>query len=253
METKPKRFTVHGIFGKALMETAKDVFTGNLSSTVQDSVKEKIENRLNNDDDLQSFIADTVVKQIKNITANSSPSKPQPLVVKKVLNKIYKNNEFRKVVVAKLDLANTLKDDMLSKLKIQLEEMIYTIQTKYLKQLNDELPQILDKIKNQCLELINTKLQNQIEDIKSKYFSVEEPLQKKLPNDDITTKFGRKNYSDKILNPSTGRYVKRNGKIGQQLLKGNVPKKIKKNTKNSKESKRIKNKKNSRKTKKTKK
>ena len=245
-ENKPKRFTVHGIFGKALMETAKDVFTGNLSSTVQDTVKKKIENRLNNDDELQSFIADTVVQQIKNITANSSPSKPQPPVVKKVLNKIYKNNEFRKVVVAKLDLANTLKDEMLSKLKIQLEEMIDTIQTKYLKQLNDELPQILDKIKNQCLELINTKLQNQIEDIKSKYFSTEEPKNKKL-RDDIEAKFGKKKNSEKILNPKTGRYVKRNGKIGRQLLKGNVPKKIKKN---SKETKRIKNKKNSRNNKK---
>ena len=68
--------------------------------------------------------------------------------------------------------------------------------------------------------------------------------------DDKTAKFGKKKYSDKILNPSTGRYVKRNGKIGRQLLKGNVPKKIKKNSKNSKETKRIKNKKNSKKCKK---
>jgi len=208
-KNKPKRFTVHGILGKAVMERAKDVFQGKFNDS---SIKEKLENRLNNDDDLQSFIADTVVQQIKNITANSSPSKPQPPIVKKVLKKIYKNNEFRKVVVEKLDLANTLKDDMISKLKIQLEEMIDTIQTKYLKQLNDELPQILEKIKNQCLELINTKLQNQIEDIKSKYFSVEEPTKKKLTE----AKFGKKKHSDKILNPSTGRYVKRNGKIGRQ-------------------------------------
>ena len=134
---------------------------------------------------------------------------------------------------------------MISKLKIQLEEMIDTIQKKYLKQLNDELPQILDKIKNQCLELINTKLQNQIEDIKSKYFSIEEPTKKKLTE----AKFGKKKHSDKILNPSTGRYVKRNGKIGRELLKGNVPKKTKKNSKSRKNSKNSKNTKNSKETK----
>ena len=106
MDTKPKRFTVHGIFGKALMETAKDVFTGNLSSTVQDTVKKKIENRLNTDDDLQTYIADTVIQQIKRITAMETPSNtssPTPPVVEKVLRKIIKITNLKNWLFQKLN------------------------------------------------------------------------------------------------------------------------------------------------------
>ena len=251
MDTKPKRFTVHGIFGKAFMETAKDVFKGKFDS----SIKEKIAKRLDDDEDLQSFIADIVVQQIKNITEDRSALKSQLPVVKKILDKIYKNDEFQKLLVSKIDYANVKRKEILSKLQLKIKtKIIPVIERKY----SDVLKSFLDE-----------QLQKEIKHIKKTLFSIEEPntkteineeqvternkndntaISKEQTNrDDKIAKFGKKKHSDKILNPSTGRYVKRNGKIGRQLLKGNVPKKIKKN---SKETKRIKNKKNSKKSKK---
>ena len=110
------------------------------------------------------------------------------------------------------------------------------------------LPDFMKDVKNECMNFINEQLKNELDNIKQTYFSTNEAAPR--INNDTVPKFGKnKQYlqSDKILNPKTGRYVKRNGKIGRQLLKGNVPNKIKKN---SKETKRIKNKKNSRNNKK---
>ena len=106
----------------------------------------------------------------------------------------------------------------------------------------------MKNVEEECMKFIDEELKKEINNIKETYFSTHEAAPK--INDDTILNFGKnKQYlqSDKILNPKTGRYVKRNGKIGQQLLKGNVPKKIKKNSKNSK---RIKNKKNSKNNKK---
>ena len=248
MDKKPKRFTVHGIFGKALMETAKDVFKGKFDS----SIKEKIAKRLDDDEDLQSFIADIVVQQIKNITEDRSALKSQLPVVKKILDKIYKNDEFQKLLVSKIDYANVKRKEILSKLQLKIKTKI--------------MPEIEKKYSDVLKSFLDEQLQKEIKHIKKTLFSIEEPNTKTEINEeqvtetnkndntaiskeqtDKTAKFGKKKYSDKILNPSTGRYVKRNGKIGRLLLKGNVPKKIKKN---SKETKRIKNKKNSKKSKK---
>ena len=109
-------------------------------------------------------------------------------------------------------------------------------------------PDFMKNVEEECMKFIDEELKKEINNIKETYFSTHEAAPK--INDDTIPNFGKnKQYlqSDKILNPKTGRYVKRNGKIGRQLLKGNVPNKIKKN---SKETKRIKNKKNPRNNKK---
>ena len=111
----------------------------------------------------------------------------------------------------------------------------------------ENLPDFMKNVEEECMKFIDEELKKEINNIKETYFSTNEAAPK---INDTTPMFGKnKQYlqSEKILNPKTGRYVKRNGKIGRQLLKGNVPNKIKKN---SKETKRIKNKKNSRNNKK---
>ena len=274
-KNKSKKLTEHGIIGRAVLDRVSDVFKGNFNSTI----KEKIAQRLNEDEDLQSFIADNVVQELKNITKDRSSIDSQLPVVKKILNKIYQNNEFKEWVKEQIDYAYTEKDKIIarlqSNLQLMLNKMKPIIETKYNQLVETTIPKFVDEfkkrltefigkkiktkhlpdfmkdVKNECMNFINEQLKNELDYIKQTYFSTNKaaPI---IINDSVP-KFGKnKQYlqNDKILNPSTGRYVKRNGKIGRQLLKGNVPKKIKKNSKNSKETKRIKNKKNSRKSKK---
>ena len=274
-KNKSKKLTEHGIIGRAVLDRVSDVFKGNFNSTI----KEKIAQRLNEDEDLQSFIADNVVQELKNITKDRSSIDSQLPVVKKILNKIYQNNEFKEWVKEQIDYAYTEKEKIIarlqSNLQLMLNKMKPIIETKYNQLVETTIPKFVDEfkkrltefigkkiktkhlpdfmkdVKNECMNFINEQLKNELDYIKQTYFSTNKaaPI---IINDSVP-KFGKnKQYlqNDKILNPSTGRYVKRNGKIGRQLLKGNVPKKIKKNSKNSKETKRIKNKKNSRKSKK---
>ena len=271
-QNKPKKLTEHGIIGRAVLDRVSDMFKGNFNSTI----KEKIAQRLNEDDDLQSFIADNVVQELKNITKDRSSKLP---VVKKILDKIYRNNEFNEWVREQINYAYSEKEKIIarlqSNLQLMLNKMKPIIETKYNQLVETTIPKFVDEfkkrltefigkkiktkhlpdfmkdVKNECMNFINEQLKNELDYIKQTYFSTNKaaPI---IINDSVP-KFGKnKQYlqNDKILNPSTGRYVKRNGKIGRQLLKGNVPKKIKKNSKNSKETKRIKNKKNSRKSKK---
>lgn len=274
-KNKSKKLTEHGIIGRAVLDRVSDVFKGNFNSTI----KEKIAQRLNEDEDLQSFIADNVVQELKNITKDRSSIDSQLPVVKKILNKIYQNNEFKEWVKEQIDYAYSEKEKIIarlqSNLQLMLNKMKPIIETKYNQLVETTIPKFVDEfkkrltefigkkiktkhlpdfmkdVKNECMNFINEQLKNELDYIKQTYFSTNKaaPI---IINDSVP-KFGKnKQYlqNDKILNPSTGRYVKRNGKIGRQLLKGNVPKKIKKNSKNSKETKRIKNKKNSRKSKK---
>ena len=271
-KNKSKKLTEHGIIGRAVLDRVSDVFKGNFNSTI----KEKIAQRLNEDEDLQSFIADNVVQELKNITKERSSIDSQLPVVKKILNKIYQNNEFKEWVKEQIDYAYTEKDKIIarlqSNLQLMLNKMKPIIETKYNQLVETTIPKFVDEfkkrltefigkkiktkhlpdfmkdVKNECMNFINEQLKNELDNIKQTYFSTNKaaPI---IINDSVP-KFGKnKQYlqNDKILNPSTGRYVKRNGKIGRQLLKGNVPNKIKKN---SKETKRIKNKKNPRNNKK---
>ena len=280
-KNKPKKLTEHGIIRRAVLDRVSDVFKGNFNSTI----KEKIAQRLNEDEDLQSFIADNVVQQLKNITKDRSSIDSQLPVVKKILNKIYRNNEFKEWVKEQIDYAYTEKDKIIAKLKTNLRSMLNkmkpTIERKYNQLVLTTIPKLIEEFKKrftkfieeklktetspdfmknveeECMKFIDEELKKEINNIKETYFSTHEAAPK--INDDTIPNFGKnKQYlqSDKILNPKTGRYVKRNGKIGRQLLKGNVPKTIKnktknsKNSKNSKATKRIKNKKNSRNNKK---
>ena len=271
-KNKSKKLTEHGIIGRAVLDRVSDVFKGNFNSTI----KEKIAQRLNEDNDLQSFIADNVVQQLKNITKDRSSIDSQLPVVKKILDKIYRNNEFNEWVREQIDYAYSEKEKIIarlqSNLQLMLNKMKPIIETKYNQLVETTIPKFVDEfkkrltefigkkiktkhlpdfmkdVKNECMNFINEQLKNELDNIKQTYFSTNKaaPI---IINDSVP-KFGKnKQYlqNDKILNPSTGRYVKRNGKIGRQLLKGNVPNKIKKN---SKETKRIKNKKNPRKSKK---
>ena len=273
-KNKSKKLTEHGIIGRAVLDRVSDVFKGNFNSTI----KEKIAQRLNKDDDLQSFIADNVVQELKNITKDRSSINSQLPVVKKILDKIYRNNEFNEWVREQIDYAYSEKEKIIarlqSNLQLMLNKMKPIIETKYNQLVETTIPKFVDEfkkrltefigkkikkkhlpdfmkdVKNECMNFINEQLKNELDNIKQTYFSTNKAAP--IIINDTTPKFGKnKQYlqNDKILNPSTGRYVKRNGKIGRQLLKGNVPKNTK-TTKNSKETKRIKNKKNSRKNKK---
>ena len=270
-KNKSKKLTEHGIIGRAVLDRVSDVFKGNFNSTI----KEKIAQRLNEDEDLQSFIADNVVQQLKNITKDRSSKLP---VVKKILDKIYRNNEFNEWVREQIDYAYSEKEKIIarlqSNLQLMLNKMKPIIETKYNQLVETTIPKFVDEfkkrltefigkkiktkhlpdfmkdVKNECMNFINEQLKNELDNIKQTYFSTNKAAPIIINDTDTVPKFGKnKQYlqNDKILNPSTGRYVKRNGKIGRQLLKGNVPNKIKKN---SKETKRIKNKKNPRKSKK---
>ena len=273
-KNKSKKLTEHGIIGRAVLDRVSDVFKGNFNSTI----KEKIAQRLNEDDDLQSFIADNVVQQLKNITKDRSSIDSQLPVVKKILNKIYQNNEFKEWVKEQIDYAYTEKDKIIarlqSNLQLMLNKMKPIIETKYNQLVETTIPKFVDEfkkrltefigkkiktkhlpdfmkdVKNECMNFINEQLKNELDNIKQTYFSTNKAAPIIINDTDTVPKFGKnKQYlqNDKILNPSTGRYVKRDGKIGRELVKGNVPKKTKKN---SKETKRIKNKKNPRNNKK---
>ena len=79
---------------------------------------------------------------------------------------------------------------------------------------------------------LDTELQKVINGIKTKYIgSYQEPidLDSYLPLEEA--KFGKKN--NKIKNPSTGRYVNVNGKIGRELIRSNASKKPNKNKHNT--------------------
>ena len=116
-ENKPKRYNVYGIFGKSIIEHVTDVFKGNLSSTAT----EKITKRVDKDEDLHSVIAYTVVQQIKNITEDHSTLKSQIPVVNKILDKIYKNDEFQKLVISKINYVNLKRKEILSELQSKLK------------------------------------------------------------------------------------------------------------------------------------
>ena len=271
-KNKPKKLTEHGIIRRAVLDRVSDVFKGNFNSTI----KEKIAQRLNEDDDLQSFIADNVVQELKNLTKDRSSIDSQLPVVKKILNKIYRNNEFNEWVREQIDYAYSEKEKIIARLQSNLRSMLNKmkpiIETKYNQLVETTIPKFVDEFKKrltefigeklktenipdfmkdveiECMNFINEQLKEELDNIKQTYFSTNKTAP--IIINDAVPKFGKnKQYlqKDKILNPSTGRYVKRNGKIGRQLLKGNVPNKIKKNSKNSK---RIKNKKNSIKSKK---
>ena len=273
-KNKSKKLTEHGIIGRAVLDRVSDVFKGNFNSTI----KEKIAQRLNEDEDLQSFIADNVVQELKNITKDRSSIDSQLPVVKKILNKIYQNNEFKEWVKEQIDYAYSEKEKIIarlqSNLQLMLNKMKPIIETKYNQLVETTIPKFVDEfkkrltefigkkiktkhlpdfmkdVKNECMNFINEQLKNELDNIKQTYFSTNKAAPIIINDTDTVPKFGKnKQYlqNDKILNPSTGRYVKRDGKIGRELVKGNVPNKIKKN---SKETKRIKNKKNPRKSKK---
>ena len=273
-KNKSKKLTEHGIIGRAVLDRVSDVFKGNFNSTI----KEKIAQRLNEDEDLQSFIADNVVQQLKNITKDRSSIDSQLPVVKKILNKIYRNNEFNEWVREQIDYAYSEKEKIIARLQSNLRSMLNKmkpiIETKYNQLVETTIPKFVDEfkkrltefigkkiktkhlpdfmkdVKNECMNFINEQLKNELDNIKQTYFSTNKAAPIIINDTDTVPKFGKnKQYlqNDKILNPSTGRYVKRDGKIGRELVKGNVPNKIKKN---SKETKRIKNKKNSRNNKK---
>ena len=243
----PPQFSPHRIVARAMMERGRDIVGGNFTGS---SVKGKIYDRLNEDDELQSYIASSFVQELKYLIAKAERKGPYlksmltnvgstrssnstPPVVRKVIDKIYKDKEFKRIVVSIIDQANSYRSEVMTTLDKELRKMLETLKDKYLILLDDEI-------------------QKKIDNIKSTYFSTEEPVTVEESKNDTaasvtepstnngTIAFGKN--GGKILNPSTGRYVKRDGKIGRELLRRNASKKNKKESASSK-NKRIKNKK----------
>ena len=157
-KNKSKKLTEHGIIGRAVLDRVSDVFKGNFNSTI----KEKIAQRLNEDEDLQSFIADNVVQELKNITKDRSSIDSQLPVVKKILNKIYQNNEFKEWVKEQIDYAYSEKEKIIarlqSNLQLMLNKMKPIIETKYNQLVETTIPKFVDEFKKRLTEFIGKKI-----------------------------------------------------------------------------------------------
>jgi hypothetical protein len=189
-KNKSKKLTEHGIIGRAVLDRVSDVFKGNFNSTI----KEKIAQRLNEDDDLQSFIADNVIEQLKNITKDRSSIDSQLPVVKKILNKIYRNNEFNEWVKEQIDYAYSEKEKIIAKLRSNLRSILNKMKPKIERKYNqlvlttipklieefklrfrkfigeklkdENVTKFMDDVENECMNFINEQLKNELDNIK---------------------------------------------------------------------------------------
>ena len=181
--------------GKAVtgtfLEHSKDFMTGNYFSS---KFKERLAEQFNNNDDLHTFIANTIVQEMKSLTKKKSgPPSPPPLFVTKILQKIKDDEDFKDTVRTVFDKADMYRSNLINKLDNELQKMINGIKTKYI----GNYRQSIDLDNYKPIDLDNYAL--------------------------VTVNFGKNN--NKIRNPSTGRYVNINGKIGRELVRTNASKK----------------------------
>ena len=170
------------VINSAILDNSKHIFTGNFSK----KFNEKLAEQFNNNDDLHTFIADTIVKELNSFTKKKSgPSPPPPPFVTKILQKIRNDEDFKQTILTILDKADDYRSSLINKLDNELQKVINGIKTKYIGNYREPI------------------------DLADSQFAV--------------VNFGNK--SNKIRNPSTGRYVKRNGKIGKNLVRSNTSKK----------------------------
>ena len=175
----------------AFLEHSKDFMTGNYFSS---KFKQKLAEQFNNNDDLHTFIANTIVQELKSLTKKKSgPPSPPPLFVTKILQKIKDAEDFKDTVRTILDKADMYRSNLINKLDTELQKVINGIKTKYI----GNYRQSIDFDNYQPIDYDKYAL--------------------------VTVNFGKKN--NKIKNPSTGRYVNVNGKIGRELIRSNALKK----------------------------
>ena len=183
----------------AFLEHSKDFMTGNYFSS---KFKQKLAEQFNNNDDLHTFIANTIVQELKSLTKKKSgPPSPPPLFVTKILQKIKDDEDFKDTVRTILDKADMYRSNLINKLDTELQKVINGIKTKYI----GNYRQSIDFDNYQPIDYNKYAL--------------------------VTVNFGKKN--NKIKNPSTGRYVNVNGKIGRELIRSNALKKTHKNKHNT--------------------
>ena len=88
----------------AFLQNSKDFMAGNYFSS---KFKQKLAEQFNNNDDLHTFIANTIVQEIKSLTKKKSgPPSPLPLFVTKILQKIKDDEDFKDTVRTILDKAD---------------------------------------------------------------------------------------------------------------------------------------------------
>ena len=183
----------------AFLEHSKDFMTGNYFSS---KFKQKLAEQFNNNDDLHTFIANTIVQELKSLTKKKSgPPSPPPLFVTKILQKIKDDEDFKDTVRTILDKADMYRSNLINKLDTELQKVINGIKTKYI----GNYRQSIDFDNYQPIDYDKYAL--------------------------VTVNFGKKN--NKIKNPSTGRYVNVNGKIGRELIRSNALKKTHKKKHNT--------------------
>ena len=87
----------------SFLDHKNDFMTGNYLSS---KFKQRLAEEFNNNDDIHTFIANTIVQELKSLTKKKSgPPSPPPLFVTKILQKIKDDEDFKDTVRTMLDKA----------------------------------------------------------------------------------------------------------------------------------------------------